>query len=961
MALMNDIVTRLYLNGDWRDISTHVRAEQGITYSRGRGPEDATTPPQTCSLVLDNGPLKGNGAYTERNPLGQWYGYLKRFTPASVALRLVKDTCTATASNGWGSTDTHAQGAWNVESWSTSGGAASDYAKAAGKATHLLSGAGQARVTYLSNFRARDIGVKLTVSASISNVTGSSLTAGMNIANIMLRGQGAASTYYYLRLLVQTDESITMDFVASDGTSLTNGDIQTSSLTYSSADSYYVRAEIEGRALRAKIWKVGTSEPFGYLQWAVDEGDVSATTSIIEAQGWVGIRSALVTGNTNTNVTVSYDDIEIYSPIATGEVIEWPQARDTTGRDQTVRITIGGPKRRLAIAKTIARSALYQAILVNPWGSGFFPFPDAYYPLEDGTQADTLTIAPSYGRGRLTYRPDFTSGTVNRLVWGADTSLPGTKQAPALSGGSALIAFVEPVTDSSSWLVTFQVKHNYADGWFVTMGTAEASPILIDFSIAANATVMNIDLFSAGIPAAISYDYGTKENVESWHSYHFWATQTGPDILYALYIDGVFIANATQSGATLQGMHRVHLGTRIGSTGNTYYGHLAIYGSFGLNVNEVTISNAAGGNLGEAPVYRAKKVAEGYGFNFDWIGFGGLTGTPGSPTDDDGKPMGAQRVVNVADLLDDAEKVDGGLLYEQRSRNAFQFRTLRSMAGRSSFLTLDMGTSKHLTDLTPVPDERGIVNRFTARRADGGEYVYSLDSGAMSTLSPDQGGIGVVDRGDSFNVSAESDLADIASYRVARGTIDQERYPRVVVELHRSAVYGTSGLLAKLRDLDIGDQITLSGMASNGIYDDRDELVLGIQGQLDQKRHTLTLATEPAELLRVWTLGSTTATATEFSRVDSDSTTIDEDLTTTETDVTIRVASGAAFWIDSATYADQFPFDVVVGGERMTVTAGTAPSGQNQTWTVTRSVNGVVKAHSTGAKISLYRPNYLGL
>lgn len=165
--LANDIVTRLYLNGDWRDISGHVRAEAGVAYQRGRRGEDDTTPPQECSLTLDNGIGKGNGDYTENNPLGQWYGHLGRFTPATVALRHVRDTATTSAINSWGSTDAHSKGAWNVESWTNAGGSASDYNKSAGKATHLVNAGGAIRLSYLANYQARDVGVSLTWSSSL--------------------------------------------------------------------------------------------------------------------------------------------------------------------------------------------------------------------------------------------------------------------------------------------------------------------------------------------------------------------------------------------------------------------------------------------------------------------------------------------------------------------------------------------------------------------------------------------------------------------------------------------------------------------------------------------------------------------------------------------------------------------------------------------------------------------------
>nr|UXE44744.1 hypothetical protein Hi04_10k_c361_00008 [uncultured bacterium] len=53
------------------------------------------------------------------------------------------------------------------------------------------------------------------------------------------------------------------------------------------------------------------------------------------------------------------------------------------------------------------------------------------------------------------------------------------------------------------------------------------------------------------------------------------------------------------------------------------------------------------------------------------------------------------------------------------------------------------------------------------------------------------------------------------------------------------------------------------------------------------------------------------------------------------------------------TTAGDFPFDILVGGERMTVTSITGSSSP-QTFTVTRSVNGVVKAHSSGEAVNVY-------
>ena len=90
------------------------------------------------------------------------------------------------------------------------------------------------------------------------------------------------------------------------------------------------------------------------------------------------------------------------------------------------------------------------------------------------------------------------------------------------------------------------------------------------------------------------------------------------------------------------------------------------------------------------------------------------------------------------------------------------------------------------------------------------------------------------------------------------------------------------------------------------------------------------------------------------SRYSSDGTTTAEALDTTETGVDVSTPVGPVWSISDGA------FDILIGGERMTVTA-ISGAGSAQTFTVTRSVNGVVKTHLTGMAVDLYRPVYWGL
>ncbi|WP_206315966.1 hypothetical protein, partial [Streptomyces sp. C1-2] len=90
-------------------------------------------------------------------------------------------------------------------------------------------------------------------------------------------------------------------------------------------------------------------------------------------------------------------------------------------------------------------------------------------------------------------------------------------------------------------------------------------------------------------------------------------------------------------------------------------------------------------------------------------------------------------------------------------------------------------------------------------------------------------------------------------------------------------------------------------------------------------------------------------------RVDTDGCTLNGSLSSTSSIVNVTTAVGETPWVDSTAHPEDFPFDIRVGGEVMTVTSctGTALS---QTFSVVRSVNGIVKAHASGTPVRLARP-----
>lgn len=67
----------------WTVISSYLRAEPGVRIVRGRPNEQSLTHTSMCLLTLDN----RDGRFSPRNPLGAYYGQIRRNTPLRVRVR----------------------------------------------------------------------------------------------------------------------------------------------------------------------------------------------------------------------------------------------------------------------------------------------------------------------------------------------------------------------------------------------------------------------------------------------------------------------------------------------------------------------------------------------------------------------------------------------------------------------------------------------------------------------------------------------------------------------------------------------------------------------------------------------------------------------------------------------------------------------------------------------------------
>ncbi|MCP2248732.1 hypothetical protein [Lentzea aerocolonigenes] len=912
--LVNDIVTKLYLASDWRDISSDVRAAGGMDITRGRRSEDGDSPPQTCTFTLDN----TSGDYTERDPMGTWYGHLGRNTPLEVSLRIAKDTCSSTVVDGWGTMDTDAAGAWTSYTWITADGAPSDYAKSSGKATHTISVANTGKNCYLDGFSHRDLDVTTTITTNAS----SNIAGGAIAVDYLMRMQGYFSDYYYVRMLLNTDESIGVDIgVPSVGSIVSGGSIAVPGLTWTSGLVLKFRAQIEGQTIRVKIWNAASAEPYDWSLTLIDEALLADTDTLRVSAGGFAIRSLTGAGNTNVPVVVSFDDIDIRVPMYFGEVSEWPQTRDVSGTDKTVEIEASGVLRRLSQGR-------------NPISAPRRAIPNDsectyYWPLEEGPLA---TVAkPLVGNANLL---SLSLGTGSASVFGEGTLAPWLLNGPIVKDE---VLGVEAYTLN-------QPLFTAANGWRVEYfrQAIEVDDAGDSFYVSDNADglwLVTIDHSTGDISVLSPYSTVTTTHAPLTSGEGAWiklVVQGSGTVTWSLFMNDLLLLTSSAAGSAQAVRQIVFTGGARGLA----IGHIAIYHG---NTASGSLIYPMLGNTGERTLDRFVRLCDENEVAATFIG-----------TSTDSAMMGPQGVKTTVELLRECAATDGGILYEDRTSGGLVIRTLASMYSLSSWATLSLSGGELSPPWKPTSDDRYLRNKVTVVRESGGSSTYEITSGRMSTLPPEQGGAGTVDDSVTLSLSSEEQILDQAAWRAHLGTVDEERYPAVVVELHRDEIrVNNPTLYAKLLSLDVGDQITLSDLDATGIYDNPDQIVIGYERLLTRFTHTLKLNCAPASPYKVLVLDGD-------RRLDSRSSTLDEDLDTTETGVDVATSDVFDLWATTAANPGEFPFDIIVGGERMTVTAITG-STSPQTFTVTRSVNGVVKPHSAGAEVHVFEPFRFGL
>ncbi|MBZ3918205.1 hypothetical protein [Streptomyces acidiscabies] len=1054
MAVL-DVRIDLLVGGVWQDVTADVYTRTPMTITRGRPDEGARTDPGKLSLTFNNGRSKVNpavsGRYSSGNPLSDLYGKIGRNTPvrvhvpaASAHLALDGDpagymsTPHSAALNITSDIDVRVE--WDADTTDTARNQ-----QLIGKWSSTATERAWVLRYWLGSieFGWRDSGgATLGAVMPAGLYGGGALRATLDVDD----GAGGLAVRFYQA-----------DALAGPWTqiSVTTAAVTTSIQSTSSSDL-----------------RIGPSDP------TVTPPRVPVIGTVTRAQVRAGIDGTLVAdldvralADGASGVTDSVGRVWTVNGTAkirkradrfVGEISSWPPRWDVSGNDRWVSVEAAGVLRRYGRPGSPLDSTLRRRI---PSGN-----PLAYWPMEEGALA-TQAYSPIPGVAPM---------KVTGLTFASADTLPGSSALPVLGQSASLQANV-PSSSATGWHVEMVYRLDTLPATLQQIarvrvtGAGMAAAVVL-----ASSSGIRIEVRDADDAVTAGFTFTTADAIAAfagvWNRLQIYTSVSGGTTnVHAAWrnilTNSYWVAQTSYTGTPGRPTQI------IGSWGSAYQGmaigHLAVWTGVAAGLASpfraaiTTYESADDGFIGEAAGRRMVRLA---GEETIPLSVRGIVAEQ--------EEMGAQRPLQMLEVLEQAADTDGGILSEHRGRLALRYRGRGTLYNQAPAVTLRYSTAREIAPpLEPITDDADTTNDVTVTRIDGSSARVVQDTGPLSVTA-----IGRYDTSVQLSLATDDQAAPIAGWRLYLGTQDTPRYPVVHVDLAAAP-----HLIPAVLGIDQGDVIRLTGLPADLPPGDVDLIVQGYTETLDQyawdayftctpaapwssvgalvydenfedttyeipytnggnlpwvrtntQAHTGSwslrsgaithnqisdaIVAVPAGMteMRVWYWTSSEAAGAGFlgdrliilvdgvqvltaqgttpwtqavinvtgksavtfryakdnststgsdmaaidnlsftgppCRVDADGSTLAAGVSSTAT--TLSVAG--PLWITSSVYPQEFPFDARLGGEVVRVTAVSGASSP-QTWTVVRSVNGIVKAQVAGEAVSLAVPAYTAL
>jgi hypothetical protein len=771
--------TRVELDlGGWTDVTGRVYARDPISITRGKAPDATSSDPVACKLTFDN----RDDAFSMRNPLGPYYGLLRRNVPVRVSLPAEvpgmrvqyndptrdKESGAFTPGVGLASTgDLDLRVEIDADQWSR-GQLIGKYEAVDGLREWLFF---------------VDDGGRLVLQWSPDGLTTNQKVAESGA----LFGDNGPAHRAVRAVLALADGSVTFYLAP------TLAGPWTAAQTVSGAGATSIVASDTGIAVGQIFALTGQALPGRVVGAEVRRGGVLIASPDFGGQPPGTLSFSDAQGNTwalGADAEITDRDVRFL-----GEVSQWPQSRDVAGVDKTIAVTAYGIRRRLEL-----NAPELDSVMVREFASPKRTAIVAYWPMEDAEGASSLASAfPGAPPMHITGAPEL----------GTYTDWHSSKALPKVQTGA--FAGAVPGYDWSTGVIRLR--------WFMDMDTAptvETGLVLLRTSTLV--WKLTTDNNGAIRVRALSTDGGTTYMDSGFVQFHlntlgfcsvdFLTQQVGANVAWTLQVldfqsDQVY--NQLIPGTSFQGTvnnRTVGRATSItvaqdGTLGDVAFGHLAVGNTTGAYANTSGALNTWNGEQAEGRLARLSRE-DGVTVRVD--DGGGLNGYT------NGHRLGDQVASTWTGILDDAEASDLGMLCESREELGFVYRTRWGLTNQAATVALDYDAGEIARDLEPVDDDQALINDVTVTATNGGSARAEDTDSPLSVLAPPDG---VGRYADSVEISAQSDewLPSQAAFRVRLGTVDEARYPSLEVDLHSPRV--SADKARAVRRLDVGDRVDI--------------------------------------------------------------------------------------------------------------------------------------------------------
>lgn len=586
-----------------------------------------------------------------------------------------------------------------------------------------------------------------------------------------------------------------------------------------------------------------------------------------------------------------------------------------------VKWDVGGVLRRMKQGEAPLKSTLRRYVtgrlqIANIHG---------YWPMEDGSEA-TKAVSAIAG-----HPPINIGGSDWRFA--AESSLHSSSALPTVSSG--LIAYaveIPPYTANATsqtrvdLFVRIDTPNVTPDGTFIMAieanGTATRWTLAIDDT---NVAVVATDVNGGSIVG--STWPSDSRMFDTWCLWSFNMAQNGGNVDWGINVIpiplGLNFGAGSAGGASGSFAGTVGRATTVHNwltpapdTGGISFGHLIV--SSDLVVGWLAPADSA--YNGEAACQRFFRLCREEGIPATFDGRYGPTWAEiaelGAP------PMGPQRPANLLTLLEEAAIVARARIGETREALGLAWR--ESHYNQDPAITFG---DELINPLAPVDDDQGVINDLTVSRTNAESYNITDDTSIETA--------GLLDHSMTVNVETDLQLPDLASWVLDESSPRTMRVPSLRVELGKNS--GT--LIDTWCSVQEGDLLAFDTVPPHWPDVEIRQIMDGYTEEISRHNWDVRINGTSADIYDVGVredpvLGiRDTGGSVLFADFDAG------------TDTTLTVATTAGpLWAPTAATNSALPFDIDVGGFRMTCTDidDQGPIAFGATGTVAHAINASV-------------------